>query len=166
MKPIDWHYPEARPIFPEPGEFEAWVSASGGQVRSAAVWLIRSKSDPSEEFEPVRKSEGKSSAQRATLGSLAGVLESVQPKSTINCYTNSTYAIGAGQDAERHAARGWEGSKGPLANQDILKRIHHVLTSREITLHMQFVGDGHEPHHSTIERLKLRARGAWREDEA
>ncbi|RWN48978.1 MAG: hypothetical protein EOS03_00505 [Mesorhizobium sp.] len=162
MKPKDWHYPEAQPIFAEPGEFDAWVSGSGGQERSAAVWLIRSKSAPSAEFEPVRKSEGKSSAQRATLGSLAGVLESVQPKSTINCYTNSTYAIGAGQNAEAQAARGWEGSKGPLANQDILKRIHHVLTSRQITLSMQLIGDGVEPHHSTIERLTRRARGAWR----
>lgn len=160
----DWHYPEAQPVFAKPGEFEAWISGSGGRVRSAAVWLIRSKSVPPVAFEPVRKSEGKSSAQRAILGSLVGVLESVQPNSTIDCYTNSTYAIGAAKDHELRAARGWEGSDGPLANQPILKRIHYVLNSRHVALRMHFVGEGHEPHHSTIKRLTLRARGAWREE--
>lgn len=162
MKPTEWHYPEAKPDFIEPGAFNAWIAGSGSSARSAAAWRVESANRPGHFVEAAKSSASISTAPRALLASLAGVLEALPFGSEVKCYTRGQYAVDVAISLDAWISQGWQGSDGPLANRDILERIAHVLKSRKLVLNVCHVTKGHQEY-TTVERLTKRARGLVRD---
>ncbi|MGY2992890.1 RNase H family protein [Mesorhizobium sp. URHB0026] len=165
MEPPEWPYPEAQPVFQEPGDFNAWIGGTKKDDRSAAAWRVECKSEPSIFRQQAKPSGPGSTDQRAMLGALAGVLESLQSGSTVDCYTRSQYAIRAGCDADQWKARGWKGAEQALANPEILVRIVRVMDTRRIILRMHHVPKGRRgPHDNIITKLNELARSKMQGD--
>lgn len=159
----EWRYPEGAPQFDQAGEFIAWLAGSGGPEKSAAAWRVEAKEIPGLFIETVKSSDLHSTSPRAALAGLAGALEALQPGSTLAAFTRSEYVQTAANNILSWKAQDWEGSDGPLANCDILRRVERVLRERAIRLWVYHVPKGYSPHDETIERLTKRARAARRD---
>lgn len=161
----DWKYSEHGPSFAHVGAFNAWIGCSNLKSHSAAAWRVEPKNKTGEEaVEVVHRSDGSSTAPRAILGALAGVLETLPPDSTVDLYTNSEYVETVISNVAVWKSEGWEGPEGPRPNVEILGRIERVLRVRRIPVYPRhIVKNARDPNYEILERLKRMAKSACRE---
>lgn len=169
MRTKGW-YPERHPEFNEAGNFEAAIFASdrprtsGKSIAAFSVSLKGTESWPGNIF----ASEGRSEEYRGYTAAACGVVESLQPNSTIDIYTHHDTTFRAFTEyLPRWQLNGWIASgRKPVIGAEIYQRFVHVTETRNIHWKFFLIGPWH-PRYFVVEALKKEVGQRFRDrDEA
>lgn len=150
-------YPRRAPVFDQTGKFEAWISGSASNERSAVAVRIREIAT-GEIATCAFPSAGHSTSQRAMLAALLLVFEIIPAAATVTVHTKSKYAYDCARRLEEYKSQGWRGASGCLANEDLLDDLYLTQRSRSLSSSVLMVGQSERENIRIIDQLRNLAR--------